>query len=83
LRLIGKWLRAGVLEEDGSVVHPEAGTPQGGIISPILANLYLHYVLDLWFEKRGKPKSRGRAQLFRYADDFVCLFEREEDAQTF
>jgi len=65
------------------VVHPEAGTPQGGIISPILANLYLHYVLDLWFEKRVKPKGRGRAQLFRYADDFVCIFEREDDAQTF
>ncbi len=50
LNLIGKWLRAGILEEDGQVVHPQTGTPEGGVISPVLANTYLHSVLDLWFE---------------------------------
>ena len=83
LRLIRKWLKAGVLEVDGRVVHPATGTPQGGIVSPILANVYLHYALDLWFEKVLKPRCRGEACLIRYADDFVCAFEREEDAQRF
>jgi RNA-directed DNA polymerase len=69
VRLIGKWMKVGVVEEGGKEIHPEAGTPQGGIISPILANLYLHYVLDLWFEKRMKKQLWGRAKLFRYADD--------------
>ena len=59
LRLIGKWLKAGVLEE-GSVTYPEAGTPQGGVISPLLANIYLHEVLDMWFEREVKPRLRGR-----------------------
>jgi RNA-directed DNA polymerase len=80
LRLIGKWLNAGVLE-DGAVTHPEAGTPQGGVVSPLLANLYLHYVLDVWFERDVKPRLKGRAFLVRYADDFVMGFACEEDAR--
>ena len=72
LRLIRKWLKAGVLEADGKVVHPATGTPQGGIVSPILANVYLHYALDLWFQRVLKPRCRGEACLIRYADDFVC-----------
>jgi len=80
LRLIGKWLNAGVLE-DGEITTPEAGTPQGGVISPLLANIYLHYVLDEWFEQQVKPRLRGRAFLIRYADDFVIGFENEEDAR--
>ncbi|MFL5512896.1 MAG: group II intron reverse transcriptase/maturase [Gemmatimonadales bacterium] len=80
LRLIGKWLNAGVLE-DGAISTPEAGTPQGGVISPLLANIYLHYVLDEWFERQVKPRLRGRAFLVRYADDFVIGFESEEDAR--
>jgi len=79
LRLIGKWLNAGILE-DGEITTPEAGTPQGGVISPLLANIYLHYVLDEWFEQQVKPRLRGRAFLVRYADDFVIGFENEEDA---
>jgi RNA-directed DNA polymerase len=79
-RLIGKWLKAGVLEE-GSVHYPQAGTPQGGVISPLLANIYLHYVLDEWFEQEVKPRLRGRAYLIRYADDFVIGFTREDDAR--
>jgi RNA-directed DNA polymerase len=81
--IIGKWMKVGIVEEGGKEIHPEAGTPQGGIISPILANLYLHYVLDLWFEKRMKRKLQGRARLFRYADDFIVLFEEEQDARNF
>jgi RNA-directed DNA polymerase len=80
LRLIGKWLNAGVLEE-GTVTYPDAGTPQGGVISPLLANIYLHEVLDAWFEGVVKPRLRGRAFLCRYADDFVVLFDHEEDAR--
>src|SRR3954466_15333714 len=80
LRLIGKWLNAGVLE-DGHVTSPSAGTPQGGVISPLLANIYLHYVLDVWFEQAVKPRLQGRAFLIRYADDFVSGFAREEDAR--
>jgi RNA-directed DNA polymerase len=79
-RLIGKWLQAGVMEE-GRLRHPEAGTPQGGVISPLLANIYLHEVLDTWFEQQVRPRLRGRAVLIRYADDFVMLFERETDAR--
>jgi retron-type reverse transcriptase len=62
LNLIRKWLRAGILEEDGKVIHPQTGTPQGGVISPVLANIYLHYVLDLWFERGVKPRQRGRSR---------------------
>jgi RNA-directed DNA polymerase len=80
LRLIGKWLNAGVLE-DGSLEFPEAGTPQGGVISPLLANVYLHYVLDVWFEREVKPRLQGRAFLIRYADDFVIGFACAEDAR--
>lgn len=83
LRLIKKWLKAGVLDTDGKVLRPEGGTPQGGIISPILANVYLHYALDLWFEKVFQRSCKGEAFLIRYADDFVCGFGREADAQHF
>jgi group II intron reverse transcriptase/maturase len=79
-RAIDKWLKAGVLE-DGAVTHPEEGTPQGGVISPILANIYLNEVLDRWFETEVKPRLKGRAQLIRYADDFVVIFVGEEDAR--
>ncbi len=80
LRLIGKWLQAGVLE-DGNLTFPDAGTPQGGVISPLLANVYLHYVLDAWFEREVKPRLRGHAFLIRYADDFVMGFACEKDAR--
>ena len=73
-RMIDKWLKAGVLEE-GTVHRPVAGTPQGGVISPILSNIFLHYVLDEWFEKAAKPRLRGRCQLVRFADDFVVALE--------
>ena len=80
LRLIGKWLNAGVMEE-GRVYRPDAGTPQGGVISPLLANIYLHEVLDEWFAHQVKSRLQGRAELVRYADDFVIAFELEEDAR--
>ncbi len=80
LRLIGKWLQAGVME-DGSISTPQAGTPQGGVISPLLANVYLHEVLDTWFERTVKPRLHGRAFIVRYADDFVMGFSCEEDAR--
>jgi RNA-directed DNA polymerase len=80
LRLIGKWLNAGVLEE-GELTFPEAGTPQGGVISPLLANVYLHYVLDVWFTREVQPRLQGRSFLVRYADDFVMGFACEEDAR--
>jgi group II intron reverse transcriptase/maturase len=80
LRLIGKWLHAGVLE-DGALSYPESGTPQGGVISPLLANIYLHYVLDEWFEREVRPCLQGRAFLIRYADDFVMGFACAEDAR--
>jgi RNA-directed DNA polymerase len=83
LRLIQKWLKAGVLDPAGMVVHPLTGTPQGGIVSPVLANVYLHYALDEWFETVVKPHCRGKAKLWRYADDFVCAFEDPADAQRF
>jgi RNA-directed DNA polymerase len=71
LRLIRKWLKAGILETDGRVIHPETGTPQGGILSPMLANIYLHYALDVWFEESVKAHCKGKAYLCRYADDCV------------
>lgn len=80
LRLIGKWLNAGVME-DGSLIHPDAGTPQGGVISPLLANIYLHWVLDEWFEREVKPRLAGRAFILRYGDDFVLGFSCERDAR--
>jgi group II intron reverse transcriptase/maturase len=79
-RLIGKWLKAGV-QEDGSLSYPESGSPQGGVISPLLANVYLHYVLDQWFALEVKPRLRGQAYLIRFADDFVILFTHEDDAR--
>jgi len=79
-RLVGKWLKAGVMEE-GRVRHPETGTPQGGVISPILANIFLHEVLDVWWERDVRPRLRGRTAIVRYADDFVLVFETEEDAR--
>jgi len=83
LGLIRKWLRAGILEEDGRIEQPESGTPQGGSVSPVLANVYLHYVLDLWFERRVRKRCQGACQLFRFADDFVCAFERRHEAERF
>ena len=80
LRLIGKWLSAGVLE-GGAVTYPSTGSPQGGVISPLLANVYLHYVLDIWWEEVVKPRLVGRASLIRYADDFVIGFTDESDAR--
>ncbi|TFH66836.1 MAG: group II intron reverse transcriptase/maturase, partial [Gemmatimonadales bacterium] len=81
LNLIRKWLKAGILDTDGKIIHPETGTPQGGIVSPVLANVYLHHVLDLWFEKMVKPQIRGEAQWWRFADDGVCAFRFKEDAE--
>jgi group II intron reverse transcriptase/maturase len=83
LRLINKWLKAGILEEDGKILHPIVGTPQGGVVSAILANIYLHYALDLWFETVVKKHCRGMVYLCRFADDFVCLFEYKTDAERF
>jgi group II intron reverse transcriptase/maturase len=79
-RMIDKWLKAGVLE-DGQLKCPETGSPQGGVVSPILANLYLHVVLDRWFEVDVKPRLRGSAFLVRYADDLVIAFANEQDAR--
>lgn len=80
LRLINKWLKAGVMVE-GVSVRQESGTPQGGPISCVLANIYLHYVLDLWFEKKFKKWCQGEAYLTRFVDDFVCCFEYKRDAE--
>ena len=80
LRLIGKWLNAGVLE-DGDITYPSAGSPQGGVVSPIIANIYLHEVLDVWFEREVKPRLSGKATLVRYADDAVLFFANEQDAR--
>ena len=82
LRLIRRFLKAGVME-DGAVQASTAGAPQGGLISPVLANIYLHYVLDQWFDEDFKPRCGGQAHLIRYADDFVGCFERREDAEAF
>lgn len=79
-RVIGKWLKAGVLE-DGAVHRDGEGTPQGGVISPILANVYLHHVLDVWFDQDVRPRMRGHVWLIRYADDAIIGCELEEDAQ--
>ncbi|MFQ5946750.1 MAG: group II intron reverse transcriptase/maturase [Anaerolineae bacterium] len=82
LRLIAKWLHAGVLE-DGVVFHPVTGTPQGGVISPILSNVYLHYALDLWAEQVMRPQLRGEFYMARYADDGVFAFQYRDDAEWF
>lgn len=79
IRLIGKWLNAGVMEE-GSLTYPETGTPQGGVISPVLSNIFLHYVLDDWYVKEVIPRMKGRCSIIRWADDFILGFEYEKDA---
>lgn len=78
-RVFGKWLRAGVME-DGAIHYPQEGTPQGGVISPLLANIYLHEVLDVWFDREVRPRMRGKAELVRFADDAVIIFSNEADA---
>ena len=83
LNLINQWLKARIKEPDGRYHKPKAGTPQGGVISPVLANIYLHYALDLWFEKRIKPSLKGKAMLIRYADDFVVAFQYHDEAREF
>lgn len=80
LRLIRQWLAAGVLEE-GKLSYPETGTPQGGVISPLLANIFLHYVLDEWFVREVQPHMLGKCFLIRFADDFVIGCQREDDAR--
>ena len=80
MRMIGKWLNAGVMER-GTVMYPKAGTPQGGVISPLLSNIYLHEVLDEWFVQQVKPRMSGKAAMVRFADDAVLLFERREDLE--
>ena len=80
LRTIGKWLKAGVME-DGAIPYPREGTPQGGVISPLISNIYLHEVLDVWFEREVRPRLDGEAVLIRFADDYVILFAHERDAR--
>jgi len=82
LRLIDKWLKAGVMQ-NGLVNINESGVPQGGPVSPILSNVYLHYALDLWVEKKVKPVLRGHAQIIRFADDFVVCFQYQSDVNRF
>src|SRR5215510_9587343 len=82
LRLIGKWLNAGIIE-GLELSYPDEGTPQGGVISPLLANIYLHTVLDAWFVRDIKPALARKAEMVRYADDFVVLFESKRDAERF
>lgn len=80
LRYIARFLKSGIIE-DLKYYESDKGTPQGGLISPVLANVYLHYVLDLWFEKGIKPKLKGEAYLVRYCDDFIIMFQYENEAQ--
>ena len=82
LWLVRRFLKAGVVE-DGKQLATDVGTPQGGVISPLLANIYLHYVLDLWFKKEIKSQARGHMELIRYCDDFVVCCESEKDAKNF
>jgi hypothetical protein len=82
LALIGKWLNVGVID-DGQLLMSENGTYQGSVISPVLANVYLHEVLDLWVENDVRPHLRGKIKLYRFADDFIATFEYEEDANKF
>jgi group II intron reverse transcriptase/maturase len=79
-RILGKWLKAGVTE-DGATRYPDEGTPQGGVISPLLSNIYLHEVLDTWYAQQVRPRMRGRAKLVRFADDFVIVFNNANDAR--
>ncbi len=80
IRLIGKWLKAGV-SEGGEIIYPEKGTPQGGVISPVLSNIFLHYVLDDWYVKEVQPRMKGKCFLIRFADDFIMGFQLETDAK--
>lgn len=80
LRMLGKWLKAGVME-DKQLRYPDEGTPQGGVISPLLSNIYLHEVLDVWFLQQVMPRLGGRSELIRFADDFVIVFSSETDAR--
>lgn len=82
LRYIKRFLKSGIME-DMKYRKTEIGTPQGGLISPVLANVYLHYTLDLWFEKTIKPKLKGEAYMIRYADDFIIMFQYENEAKEF
>lgn len=79
-RAIGKWLKAGVME-GGATWYPEQGTPQGGVISPLLSNIFLHEVLDTWFHEVVQPRMKGRSLMVRFADDAVLVFKREDDAR--
>ena len=81
--LLRRFLKAGILMPDGTLEYPELGAPQGGVVSPVLANIYLHYVLDTWFEEKFKPRCNGHAVLKRYADDFVVAFRLHKDAAKF
>ena len=83
LGLIRKWLKAGILETDGKVIHPDTGTPQGGVISPVLANVYLHYVLDQWVAHERQSPDCGDVVIVRYADDFVLGFQHKATAERF
>ena len=83
INLIKRRLKADILDASGMTINPATETPQGGVISPILANVYLHYVLDLWFEKIVKPKCSGQATMIHYADDFVCAFQYSENTTAF
>ncbi|MBU0478453.1 group II intron reverse transcriptase/maturase [bacterium] len=82
LRLVARFLKAGIMEE-GKFIKTDRGTPQGGILSPVLSNIYLHYILDLWFEKVIKKELKGYAKLIRYADDFIVCFQSESEAKAF
>jgi retron-type reverse transcriptase len=82
IRLIIRMLKSGIME-DGLVRPTEEGTPQGSILSPLLSNIYLHYVLDLWFSRRVHRQCRGQAYYFRYADDFLACFQYKDDAERF
>lgn len=80
IRLIGKWLKAGVVEND-SIYYPDCGSPQGGVISPLIANIFLHHVLDQWYVEQVKPRLKGRTFLVRFADDFILGCERDDEAR--
>jgi retron-type reverse transcriptase len=80
MRLIGKCLHVGILDGD-EYAEPDEGTTQGSVLSPLLGNVYLHHVLDLWFEREVKPRMKGRARLIRYCDDFAICFELQADAE--
>lgn len=82
LSLIARFLKAGIMEE-GNYMATDRGTPQGGVVSPVLANIYLHYVLDLWYEKQVKKETRGYTQMVRYADDFIVCFQNKDEAEAF